>query len=35
MANKIMKVTKKAKLDKRTSAGRAANGRNLKSKKKQ
>lgn len=34
MANKIMSVTKKAKLDKRTSAGRAANGRNLKIKKK-
>jgi hypothetical protein len=33
MTNKIMRITKKAKLDKRTSAGRDANGRNLKKKK--
>lgn len=30
MAKKIMRVTKNAKLDKRTTAGRAVNGKNLK-----
>ncbi len=32
MAKKIMRVTKKAKLDKRTTAGRAVNSKNLKKK---
>jgi hypothetical protein len=32
MAKKIMRITKKAKLDKRTAAGRAVSGRNLKKK---